>query len=134
MMTSPKYLIYVVEDDEEDRFLLQQTLQHQCTDCLIRYFSDGSELFVRLTHQMDGRLPDLIFLDLDTPIMNGFDTLQLLKQTQPYERIPVVVRTGHETLEHINRCYELGCQAYLTKRDFDVPLTRMIGERSHAVC
>lgn len=130
MTIVPKYLIYVVEDDDDDRLLLRDALYRQTTDCSIRFFTDGAELFTYLTHQLDGRLPELIFLDLDTPVMNGFDTLRLLKQTQPYDRIPVVVRTGHETIDHINRCYELGCEAYLTKSTFDFPLTRMIGERS----
>lgn len=134
MATLPTYLIYVVEDDDEDCLLLKQALQQQGAGCLIHFFSNGADLFTRLTHQMDGRLPDLIFLDIDTPIMNGFDTLRLLKQSQPYRRIPVIIRTEHETLEHINRCYELGCEAYLTKSDFDLPLSRLIGDRNSSPC
>ena len=130
MKTLPKYLIYIVEDDDDDRLMLQQALQAQATSCIIHAFNDGAELFTRLTHQLDGRLPDLIFLDLETPVMNGFDTLKLLKQTPPYQRIPVIMRTGHVTLEAINRCYELGCQAYLTKDEFGAPLMRLIEEQS----
>lgn len=132
MKTLPKYLIYIVEDDHEDRLMLQQALQAQAKGSIIRSFNDGAELFIQLTHQLDGRLPDLIFLDLEMPVMNGFDTLQLLKQTPPYQRIPVIMRTGHVTLEAINRCYDLGCQAYLTKDEFGLPLTRLIEEQTQA--
>lgn len=134
MKTLPKYLIYIVEDDDDDRLMLQQALQAQTQDCIIRSFNDGAELFIQLTHQLDGRLPNLIFLDLETPVMNGFDTLQLLKQSPSYQRIPVIMRTGHVTLEAINRCYGLGCQAYLTKDEFGLPLTRLIEEQSEAAC
>lgn len=130
MTTVKKHLIYIVEDDEDDCLFLQEALHYQSADCLIRFFTDGAGLFTQLTHQLDGRLPDLIFLDLDTPVMNGFDTLRLLKQTRPYDQIPVVIRTGHETLDGVNRCYELGCRAYLTKSSFELPpLTYMLGKQ-----
>lgn len=132
MTTLPKYLIYIVEDDDDDRLMLQQALQAQAKGCIIRSFNDGAELFTQLTHQLDGRLPNLIFLDLETPVMNGFDTLQLLKQSPPYQRIPVIMRTGHATLEAINRCYGLGCQAYLTKEEFGLPLAHLIEEQNGA--
>ena len=123
------YLIYVVEDDEDDRFLLQRAITRQSVACSLRFFTHGADLFTQLTHQLDGRLPDLIILDLNTPIMNGFESLQLLKQLPDYQHIPVLVRTGHETLESINRCYELGCHAYLTKKDFTLPLAQMASMR-----
>ena len=129
MTTVKKYLIYAVEDDEDDRLFLQEALHHQSANCFVHFFTNGAGLFTRLTHELDGRLPDLIFLDLDTPVMNGFDTLRLLKQTQPYQHIPVIIRTGHETLDGINRCYELGCRAYLTKTSFHLlPLAHMLGD------
>ena len=125
MSTAPSYLIYVVEDDDDDRVLFQRALHDQSINCSVHFFDHGSDLFIWLTHIINNRLPDLIFLDLDTPIMNGFDTLRLLKQSEPYDRIPVIIRTGYETLDTINRCYELGCHAYLNKNNVSLPLGRI---------
>lgn len=127
MTTQPAYLLYVVEDDDDDRFLLQQALKRHSFNGSLRFFTHGAELFTRLTHRLDGRLPDLIFLDLHTPIMNGFDTLRLLKQTEEFQRIPVVIRTGQDSLDQINRCYELGCHAYLTKHELALPVSSIVG-------
>lgn len=108
-------LIYVVEDDPDDRYLLQMTLASNYVASNIQFFTHGSELFVRLTHRLDGRLPDMILLDLETPIMNGFETLQLLKTIEEYRSIPVIIRSSFEMSDYINRCYELGCKAYVIK-------------------
>ena len=126
MCTTRHYLIYIVEGDENDRLLLQQAFQYQQVGCSLRFFSNGAELFIHLTHRLDRKLPDLFLLELDTPTMNGFDTLHLLKQTPEYRHIPVVIRTEHETLDHINRCYELGCQAYFVKNELNLPLAKML--------
>ena len=108
-------LIYVVEDDPDDRYLLQMTLAAKYVASQIHFFTHGTELFVRLTHRLDGRLPDLILLDLETPIMNGFETLQLLKNVDEFRNIPVIIRSSSEMSSYITRCYELGCKAYVVK-------------------
>ena len=111
-------LIYVVEDDPDDRYLLQMTLSARYVASNVQYFTHGSELFIRLTHRLDGRLPDMILLDLETPIMNGFETLQLLRSVEDYRSIPVIVRSSFEMSDYITRCYELGCKAYIVKSTY----------------
>ena len=126
MRSLPKYLIYVAEDNKDDCLLFQLALKQQPVKNHVRFFTHGAELLIQLTHQLDGRLPDVIFLDLNMPLMNGFDTLQLLKSTPEYVHIPVVIRSSYNTLEDINRCYDLGCQAYLTKSNFILPLNQIM--------
>ena len=128
MRPLPTYLIYIVEDNQDDQVLFRLALKRQVVGCHLRFFTHGAELLTQLTHLLDGRLPDVIFLDLDMPLMNGFDTLQLLKNTPEYIPIPVVIRSGHHTPEDINRCYALGCQAYLTKTYPDLTLSRLMGQ------
>lgn len=117
-------LIYVVEADPDDRYSIQMTLAAKYVASQIHFFAHGTELFVRLTHRLDGRLPDLILLDLDTPVMNGFETLQLLKNVAEFRHIPVIIRSGVEQTDYINRCYELGCKAFVIKSQFPFQFNR----------
>ncbi len=125
-------LIYVVEDNHDDRNTLEKTLASQQATFQLHFFTNGSELFIWLTHQLHGRLPDLILLNLDMPVMNGFDTLLLLKAMEEYRNIPVVVRTSEERVDYINRAYDLGCQAYIVKSDHPLQLGRMLSQCSTA--
>lgn len=121
-------MIYVVEDDEDDRYLLKNTLVAYDVACNIHFLANGSELFVHLTHKLEGRLPDIILLDLNMPVMNGFDALRLLKGTEEFKHIPVIIRTAYEDEEYRKKIYELGCQAYLTKSKHPLELIKVIQE------
>jgi CheY-like chemotaxis protein len=65
--------------------------------------------------------PDLIFMDLNMPVMNGFDCLAYLKNKTELRDIPVVIFTTSETLSDINRTRQLGASWFMTKpNDFNV--------------
>lgn len=126
-------MIYVVEDDEDDRYLLKNTLLAYDVACDIHFLANGSELFVHLTHKLDGRLPDVILLDLNTPVMNGFDTLRLLKGMDQFKHIPVIIRTAYEDDEYRKRIDEMGGQAYVTKSKHPLELIKVIQEHYSAI-
>lgn len=115
MITSCTPLIYLVDDDEDDRELLKNVFVSHFKHCAVRTFDNGSGLLAHLTHQLDGRLPDLIILDLDMPIFSGFELLHYLKQDSVYGSIPIVILSGSQHTEHINRCYDLGTTEYMSK-------------------
>ncbi len=57
----------------------------------------------------------LMLLDLNMPVMGGEQVLEHLKGNDMTEEIPVIVLTTTESQHEIERCYELGCNLYLTK-------------------
>ncbi len=57
----------------------------------------------------------LVLLDLNLPDMSGVDILKRLKEARTTERIPVVVLTTTDDKSEIQRCYDLGCNVYVTK-------------------
>ena len=60
--------------------------------------------------------PALVLLDLNLPDMSGTDILVKLKgENSPLKRTPVVVLTTTDDSHEIKRCYELGCNVYITK-------------------
>ncbi|QJD79620.1 response regulator [Spirosoma rhododendri] len=115
MFSKSTPLIYLVDDDDDDRYLVQTILDNHYSACAVRVFASGADLLTHLTHQLDGRLPDLIILDLYMPMFNGFELLSRIKQNSDYEGIPVAIMSDSDEGESRDRCYRLGTNAYLTK-------------------
>jgi CheY-like chemotaxis protein len=59
--------------------------------------------------------PLLILLDLNLPDMSGTDILEKVKSDDRLKRAPVVVLTTTDDKVEIQRCYDLGCNVYITK-------------------
>ena len=80
--------------------------------------SDGVEAmaFLRREGQHTAAVrPDLILLDLNLPRMDGREVLSAVKSDPKLKTIPVVVLTTTDDSHEIKRCYELGCNVYITK-------------------
>ena len=60
-------------------------------------------------------LPDLLLLDINMPLMNGFALLKILKADQLLKKIPVIILTSSSAREDVSRSYECGAASYLTK-------------------
>lgn len=58
---------------------------------------------------------DVILLDIEMPIMNGYQVLEQLKSDGANRNIPVIVLSAHEELENVVKCIELGAEDYLPK-------------------
>ncbi len=59
--------------------------------------------------------PDLIFLDLNLPRVDGREVLKYIKSTSSFRRIPVIVFSSSEREEDITTAYELGANTYISK-------------------
>ena len=57
----------------------------------------------------------LVLLDLNMPMLDGYSVLQVLKENPDTRPIPVIVMTTTSDAREIERCYDLGCNLYLTK-------------------
>ncbi len=66
---------------------------------------------------------DLIFLDIEMPGMNGFETLEKIQEFADY---PVVFMTANKELESIRRATEMGVEDYITKPFFPTALTEVL--------
>ena len=65
--------------------------------------------------QIEVKKPDLIVLDLMLPNMNGFEVLNILKNTPEYENIPVIILSAKSTELDIVQGLDMGASDYITK-------------------
>ena len=118
-MTQP-VTIAMVEDDEGHARLIEKNLRRVGVHNEIMPLADGASAIAFLfgpdgsgrAHK--GR-PLLILLDLNLPDMSGIDILKRLKENEHLRLTPVVVLTTTDDKSEIQRCYDLGCNVYITK-------------------
>lgn len=62
-----------------------------------------------------GEPPDLVLLDLDMPEMDGFEVLETLRADPKFADLPVIVVTGREDVEAVDRAFAVGATSFVVK-------------------
>ena len=118
-MSNPVTII-MIEDDEGHARLIERNIRRSGVNNEIIPFTNGTDAVNYLSGQ-DGTGSAhngnalLILLDLNLPDMTGIDILRLVKENRYLKATPVVVLTTTDDSQEIKRCYELGCNVYITK-------------------
>jgi CheY-like chemotaxis protein len=110
--------IVMIEDDEGHARLIEKNIRRAGIRNPVRHFTDGTSALAYIFEAEDGPRhsgPALILLDLNLPDMSGTEILAQLKATPETRRLPVVVLTTTDDRQEIERCYDLGCNVYITK-------------------
>ena len=113
-------IIVMIEDDEGHARLIERNIRRSGVNNVIRPFSDGTSA-VNYLFGKDGTGVQhkgqalLILLDLNLPDMTGIEILRRVKENKYLKSTPVVVLTTTDDSQEIKRCYELGCNVYITK-------------------
>ena len=111
--------IIMIEDDQGHARLIEKNIRRAGILNDIRHFTDGGTALDYLFNAADGPAkngPAMILLDLNLPDMSGIDILRRIKADDgPLRRAPVVVLTTTDDKAEIQRCYDLGCNVYITK-------------------
>lgn len=112
--------IVMIEDDEGHARLIEKNIRRAGISNDIRHFTDGTSALEYLFNDQQGPThngPALILLDLNLPDMSGTDILARIKagNAGAVRRAPVVVLTTTDDKVEIQRCYDLGCNVYITK-------------------
>jgi DNA-binding response OmpR family regulator len=118
-MSTPVTII-MIEDDEGHARLIERNIRRSGVNNDIIPFANGTDashyLFGSDGSGLDHRGEALlILLDLNLPDMGGIEILQRVKESKYLKSTPVVVLTTTDDSQEIKRCYELGCNVYVTK-------------------
>jgi len=118
-MTNP-VLIVMVEDDEGHARLIERNIRRAGVNNEIVPFTNGTDA-IKFLFGPDGsgivhkNEALLVLLDLNLPDTTGVDILRRIKENPHLKRSPVVVLTTTDDAVEIQRCYDLGCNVYITK-------------------
>src|SRR6185437_666387 len=118
MNDSRHVTIVMVEDDEGHARLIERNIRRAGILNDIRHFPDGTSALAYRHSDQEGPStggPALVLLDLNLPDMSGTDILASIKSDDKLKRTPVVVLTTTDDKVEIQRCYDLGCNVYITK-------------------
>lgn len=101
--------IYVVEDDNNISELLKCSLE--AFNYYVKVFENCEDMMIALKEEK----PKLMLLDIMLPGMSGIDALKLLKNSNKYKSIPIIILSAKSSeIDKVN-ALELGADDYVTK-------------------
>lgn len=112
MVGSKVFLL--VDDDDDDREIFEDVLQEVDATTSLHTATNGREA-LELLSGSHSRLPHLIFLDVNMPLMNGKDCLRQLKKAEGLKEIPVVMYTTSTLATDISESLRAGAAGYIPK-------------------
>lgn len=119
--------ILIVEDNPDDVRLTVTALRDAMIANDVSVVTDGEQALAFLRREgqyVDARPPDLVFLDLNIPRIDGHEVLRAMKADPRLKRIPVVVVSSSSADRDIERAYDEQASTYLTKpTDIDLYFT-----------
>lgn len=106
--------IFIIDDDVEDQEIFMEAVKEidQAVQC---YTSTNGDDALRQLEQEVVVLPDLIFLDLNMPKLNGKQILRQIKSIGSLNRIPVIMYSTSFAPRDIEEIRELGAAFHLLK-------------------
>ena len=115
MNTRENIKILVTDDDEDDREFFAEAVSDLQLNNPVEFCKNGLELIKRL-YDTSAEVPDIIFLDLNMPILSGFETLQQIREDSKFKNIPVIaIYSTSATEDSIKSTFGLGANAYIVK-------------------
>ncbi|QGT99592.1 hypothetical protein SYNTR_0999 [Candidatus Syntrophocurvum alkaliphilum] len=102
--------ILLVEDNEVNKKIISYMLKKANFNVTIA--SNGKECLEILEKSNDY---DLILMDMQMPVMDGYETVQHIKNNNNYNNIPVIALTAFASEDDTNKCLVAGCDYYLSK-------------------
>jgi len=123
MMAQPKKIL-VVEDNEDNRRILVYRLR-KIGQFQIREATNGQEAIDAVTADT----PDLIFMDLKMPVMDGWEATRRIRQMPNSGTIRIIALTAQAMAGDEQKALAIGCDDYLAKPVVDPELVRQKLER-----
>ncbi|HSH02563.1 MAG TPA: response regulator [Anaerolineae bacterium] len=107
--------ILLVEDHDMNRDMLSRRLRRKGYEVVTAV--DGAMAITMSTEEK----PDIILMDMSLPVVDGWEATRHIKGTAETAGIPIIAQTAHAMMADKQRCFDAGCDDYVTK-PIDLPL------------
>lgn len=107
-------IFLLADDDSDDTLLFCEALQEIDPLITCYYATDGNQV-LEILQDKNLKTPQIIFLDINMPGMNGWQCLKLLKEKEEYRHIPVVIYSTSSHQKEANTALNLGALCFFTK-------------------
>ena len=115
--------VVLITEDEEVNFFYLKTLFRKTEEKIIRA-KNGKEA-VDIIMENRGQI-DLILMDLNMPVMDGYEAMRIIKSTHP--QIPIIAQTAYTMSEDRYKCMKAGFNDYIAEPINRVALFRLVNE------
>jgi len=110
--------IFLIDDDQDDRSLFCEAVEELGSEIVCYTAANGRKALSQINNK-EIETPDIIFLDINMPVMNGWQCLSMLKEQEFYKSIPVIMYSTSSHPEDVEKARQLGALCFFTKpRDF----------------
>lgn len=118
---APEFTVLYVEDEENDVLLFQHAWREVGIEQrleIARSAKDALNYFQRhgsAEPGVEAPMCGLMFLDLNLPMLSGFEILEWIRKHGAFKRLPVIIFTSSNQIQDIQHAYELGANAFIIK-------------------
>ena len=106
--------LLLADDDNDDCTFFKEALEDLPISANLLTVHDGVQLMNFLSTKAD-TLPDVLFLDLNMPLKNGFECLSEIKSSREFENVPVIIFSTSLNIEVVDLLYQKGAHYYIRK-------------------
>lgn len=124
-------MIYLVDDDQDDRFFIREAIQDSGMTVRITEVENGFDLLTLMKELIDPEA-SVIIIDMNMPKMNGLETVAAIRTDNRLAAMPIVMLSTSSNPTLIRTAYLSGVTSFMTKPStFDefAQLARELGER-----
>jgi two-component system, chemotaxis family, response regulator Rcp1 len=133
-----KVNVLMIEDNGTDAFLTAETLSESTRarydTAVVPDAFEGLAYLEKHNGYEHATRPDIILLDLNLPMMHGFEFLRRIKKDSRLNSIPVCILSTSNAQEDVEKARQLGAECYLVKplelENFETDLSRIIERTS----
>jgi CheY-like chemotaxis protein len=119
--------ITLADDDEDDRLFFTDAFDELKINTKVNTFNNGKELLNHLL-QPSTILPNIIFLDLNMPILKGIDCLKEIKSNDRFKNIAIAIYSTSSSEEDVENTFVLGANIYIKKPGNFSDLKKILSE------
>jgi CheY-like chemotaxis protein len=113
-MQHDSLIITLADDDEDDRLFFTDAFEELKINTVVNTVNNGKELLNFLNHP-ETVLPNIVFLDLNMPILNGIDCLKEIKSNDKFKDIAIAIYSTSSSDQDVEDTFVLGANIYIKK-------------------